>query len=83
MMKNHNTGIWLKVVIAFSESPKEKIICPVCKEEFLTVTTVEESGKVYDVYLHCNKCKARTVITVAKAHQEKIFKILHNGNSKA
>lgn len=81
-MKSNNSRNWVEVAIKFSNNPREKILCPVCEEKFLTVTPVEENEKVLDVYLHCTKCKSCNVISVALAYQKKVFEILHLKDDK-
>ena len=81
-MKSDTSKKWINAAIEFLNDPKKEILCPNCGEDFLAETPVVETEKVSDIYLHCNKCKAYNVLSIAPESRRKMYEALHDSSSE-
>ena len=76
-MEKDSSKEWIKISAEYTKNPKEKIVCPICKEEYLTVTLVEEESELLDIYFTCANCNAKNIMSIAKPYQESMYKMIH------
>ncbi len=69
-MISEKSKAWIKAAEMVGGDSTEKVTCPNCGHEFLKVEKVPwpNFDKV-DIYLSCEKCSARNVITTSTMHK--------------